>query len=364
MKKNIISTFLLILFSLVSINAYCQNEELPHSMIHLIRTGNYFGSACRSDITFPNQREFNLSLSSIVKYKIYSEGETSITLNQSCPGTQSMPASSRSAQININIKRGNEYYILYNAGTFKEAQKEEVEKYLGKIKNIMKQEENLDFPINKSSLRGIASKSGKGQGTCFLISEAGYFITNYHVIENAKEITVKGIDGDFSTKYGATVVSSDPTNDLALLKISNKNVKFKIPYAIRSTGIQQGEKIYAMGYPLTYALGDEIKLTDGIISAKSGVQGDISKFQISAAVQPGNSGGPLIDDEGNIIGVIYAKSTIADATNYAIKASYLETFLKNVDGFDYPTLTNSIKSKPLTSKVSELKNNIFIVETN
>ncbi|KAA9338838.1 S1C family serine protease [Adhaeribacter soli] len=361
-KFSFFSFFFLVLL-VCSLTANGQNNDLPHATINLVRTGNYFGSACRSDITFPNQREFNLSLGSIVKYKIYSEGDIAITINQSCPASQYSPATSRSAQINVNVKRGNEYYVLYNGGNFNEAQKADVEKYLNKIKNVMKQEENLDFPINKSSLRGIASKSGEGQGTCFLVSDAGYFVTNYHVIENAKEITVKGIDGDFSTKYGVTIVSTDPSNDLALLKISNKNVKFKIPYAIRSTNIQQGEKIYAMGYPLTFALGDEIKLTDGIISAKSGVQGDISKFQISAAVQPGNSGGPLIDDEGNVIGVIYAKSTIADATNYAIKASYLETFLKNVEGFDYPVYSNSLKTKPLTAKVAELKNNIFIVET-
>jgi S1-C subfamily serine protease len=63
-----------------------------------------------------------------------------------------------------------------------------------------------------------SQKSGKGQGSCFAISPNGYLITNYHCVENAKEITVKGIDGDLTTKYGATVVASDPSNDLAILK--------------------------------------------------------------------------------------------------------------------------------------------------
>lgn len=203
-----------------------------------------------------------------------------------------------------------------------------------------------------------------GQGTCFLLSSSGYFVTNHHCVEGAKEIVIKGIDGDFTTKYGALVVATDPSNDLALLKISNKNLKFDAPpYAIRSSGVAQAEKVYALGFPKADAMGQEVKVTEGIISAKSGVGNDISKFQISAAVNPGNSGGPLIDEQGNLIGVIFAKSTIAESAGYAVKASYLETFLKNVDGFEYPVLTNTIVDKPLTDKVAALKNFIFIVES-
>jgi V8-like Glu-specific endopeptidase len=344
-------------------------EELPFATIHFLRSGKFMGSACRTDITFPNQREFNLSLGSLINYKIYSEGDIAVTLEIRCPASQYSPASTSTMQLDLKVERGKEYYTLFDVGGknggFKEVKKEDIQALLDKTKNIMKQEENLDLPINKSSLKGIAKKDGKGQGTCFLISSNGYLVTNYHVIENAKEITVKGIDGDFTTKYSATVVSTDQSNDLALIKLGNKNLKFSNPsFAIRSSGVAQGEKIYAYGYPIAFAMGDEIKLTDGIISAKSGVQGDISKFQLSAAVSPGNSGGPLIDEQGNLIGVIYAKSTIAEAANYAIKASYLESFLKNVDGFEFPNLVNTIKDKSLTDKVAALKSLIFIVETN
>ncbi len=104
-------------------------------------------------------------------------------------------------------------------------------------------------------------------------------VTNYNCIENAKEITVKGIDGDFTTKYGATLVASDPSNDLALLRIGNKNVKFNIlPFGLRSGGVAQAEKVYALGFPSAGAMGAEVKITEGIISAKSGVGGDVSKF--------------------------------------------------------------------------------------
>ena len=230
---------------------------------------------------------------------------------------------------------------------------------IGKIVNIAEDTENQV---------GYASKNkqhNKSQATCFLINEEGYLLTNFHCIENAKEITIKGIDGDFTTKYGATIIASDPSNDLALVKINNKNVKFNTPpYAIRSSGVAQAEKVYALGFPMAEAMGQEMKITDGIISAKSGVHGDISKFQISASVNPGNSGGPLIDEQGNLIGVIYAKSTVAESAGYAIKASYLESFLKNVEGFNFTNLTNSLKEKSFTEKINLLKAYIYIIETN
>jgi S1-C subfamily serine protease len=287
--------------------------------------------------------------------KVFSEGRLSLTyLDGVYP-----------RNLNLDVRTNNDYYVLYKVYTGKFLAIDSAEwfkDYKPKVRNLISIEEDIQQPWGKVDK---AKASGKGQGTCFVLSSLGFLITNYHVIENAKDITVKGIDGDFTTKYGASVVGSDPSNDLALLKIGNKNIKFATPpYAFRSSGVAQAEKVYALGFPAAEAMGQEVKITEGIISSKSGVGNDLSKFQISAAVNHGNSGGPLIDDQGNVIGVIFAKSTIAESAGYAVKASYLETFLKNVDGFEFPNLTNTIKDKPLTDKVSELKNFIFIVETN
>lgn len=264
----------------------------------------------------------------------------------------------------INVELGKTYYFKIDMwdGNHKLIDSLDGLSLMAKKTNHVKFQEDESDPIVK---RSDLPKSGKGQGTCFLISDKGYFITNYHCIENAKEVTIKGIDEDFTTKYTAIVVATDPTNDLALLKINNKNVRFdSLQYGIKTTGVNQAEKVYALGFPSAEVMGTELKITDGIISAKSGAQGDISKYQISAPVNPGNSGGPLIDENGDLIGVIYAKSKIAEAAGYAIKASYLDLFLKNVEGFEMPVLQNKIKNKPLTDKVAYWKKNIFIVETN
>ncbi|MBK7970526.1 MAG: trypsin-like peptidase domain-containing protein [Bacteroidetes bacterium] len=84
------------------------------------------------------------------------------------------------------------------------------------------------------------------------------------------------------------------------------------------------------GLPVTGYHGDEVKLTNGIISAKSGFHGDITSYQISAAVQPGNSGGPLFDENGNLVDILSAKHSEAENASYAVKISYLINLLQNL----------------------------------
>jgi S1-C subfamily serine protease len=363
--RAIMKLFLIsVTFMLVSNYLMAQDkDELPGSTIYFVRHGNPLYAGFMMDLVLPHQRQFSIGSNTVVKYKIYSEGEVNVTLD--ILGTRNGDPYQMTRQVSINVTSGKDYYVLCSVKSIESVEKSEVEKMIAKCKNIIKQEENIEVPIIPSSIRNAAKKNGKGQGTCFLISPEGYVVTNFHCIENAKEITIKGIDGDFTTKYGAIVIASDPSNDLALLKLSNKTLKFDSPpFAVRSGGVAQAEKVYALGYPVADAMGTEMKITDGIISAKSGLQGDISKFQISAVVNPGESGGPLLDEQGNLVGVIYAKSTVAEAAGYAVKASYLETFLNNVDGFNFPSLMNTLKDKPLTEKVAIMKTFIFILESN
>jgi S1-C subfamily serine protease len=298
----------------------------------------------------------NLKGSELLNLKLYSTGRINITVLFTNFKLSTIVQINEPREIFMTTSMG------FTGATINETEQSNFNTVAVKRVGDVDLEEDMNNPWGKLE---NGKKSGKGQGTCFAISPEGYVITNYHCVENAKEITIKGIDGDFTTKYAASVIASDPSNDLALLKVLNKNVKFdSLPYGVKSSNVNQAEKVYTLGFPAATAMGAEMKITDGIISAKSGVGGDISKFQISAAVNPGNSGGPLIDEQGNLIGVIFAKSTIAESAGYAIKASYLETFLKNVDGFEFPTFVNSMKDKPFTEKVADWKNYIFIVETN
>lgn len=105
-------------------------------------------------------------------------------------------------------------------------------------------------------------------GSAFALKD-GYLVTNYHVVENANSIKIIGVKGDFNIEYNATVIASDKTNDLALLRISDSRFAGFgiIPYSVKSTSAQVGEDIFVLGYPLTSSMGDEIKLTTGVILA-------------------------------------------------------------------------------------------------
>ena len=181
------------------------------------------------------------------------------------------------------------------------------------------------------------STQAQTQGTGFAISSSGYIVTNYHVVEGGNNIQVLGIKGDFSKKYTAKVVLFDEKNDLAILKVGVS--LGTLPYIFRKSMASVGESVFVLGYPLTASMGNEIKLTDGLVSSKSGFGGDITLYQISAPVQPGNSGGPVFDKSGNVIGVICAKHLNAENASYAVKLTYLTSLIESIS--TPPTLPSS-----------------------
>lgn len=203
-------------------------------------------------------------------------------------------------------------------------------------------------------------------GTGFAISSDGLIVTNYHVIENAKSIKVKGVNGNFSQSMNVEILQEDKINDLAILKITDP--KFKtlgiIPFKLKSSISDAGEDVFVLGYPLTATMGDEVKLTTGIISSKTGFQGNLSQYQISAPIQPGNSGGPLFDKSGNVIGVINSKHVDTDNVGYAIKGSYLQNNIDVLNQNISQSNTGLLLNKNLPEKVKILRNYVFIIEVN
>jgi S1-C subfamily serine protease len=199
-------------------------------------------------------------------------------------------------------------------------------------------------------------------GSCFLISPEGYIVTNIHVVENHRSIKIKGIEGNFDKEYEAEVAAKDEKSDLAVLRLKDKTVKFTTPpYALRTQGVNTGEDISVLGYPLGPKLGDEIKLTTGVISAKSGYKGNAAEFQISAPAQPGNSGGPLFDAQGYIIGVVYAKVMGAENITYAVKAPFVQTLVATLPEAHISD-KNTIESQNLPQRVAACSKYIYIIK--
>ena len=200
-------------------------------------------------------------------------------------------------------------------------------------------------------------------GTGFALKD-GYIVTNYHVIEGANSITIQGVNGNFNIQYNTSIVGTDKINDLALLKVTDPTFKGFgiIPYSISSAISEVGEEIFVLGYPLTSTMGDEIKLTTGVISSKTGFQGDIALYQISAPIQPGNSGGPLFDKNGNVIGIVSAKHKDAENVGYAVKTLYLQNLIESSLSSAIIPMTNSISEKTLPDKVKKLKTFVYMIK--
>jgi S1-C subfamily serine protease len=213
---------------------------------------------------------------------------------------------------------------------------------------------------------GDIQKFAPSSGTGFAISSDGYIVTNYHVINGATNINVRGINGDFSKTFKAKIIVEDKNNDLAIIKIDDYSFSSlgAIPYLIQSRTCDVGSSIFCMGYPLRATMGDEVKLTNGIISSKSGFKGDITTYQITAPVQPGNSGGPLFDDKGNLIGIINAKHLGAENVSYAIKTSYLMNLIDIMPSTPKFQTINTLAGKTLAEQVKIIKNYTYIIETN
>ncbi len=209
-------------------------------------------------------------------------------------------------------------------------------------------------------------KEHVSSGTGFAISSDGYIVTNHHVTNGAKSINVKGVNGDFSKVYSAKIILEDQKNDLSIIQINSPGFTSlgSIPYTIASRPSDVGSSVFVLGYPLRSTMGDEVKLTNGIISSKSGFQGDITSYQITAPVQPGNSGGPLFGENGNILAIINAKHIDAENASYAIKSSYLLNLIDLLPTAITLQNKNSVSGKSLSEQVQILKKYVYIIEIN
>lgn len=192
------------------------------------------------------------------------------------------------------------------------------------------------WPKTAPEAHRTESATGGASGTGFLLSRDGLIATNWHVVADAKNIGVAfpAWNGSIS----AEVVIRDVVNDLVVLRLSD-TAKLattcpELPFQLSSSkGVTLGQRVSTVGYPLTPILGSNPKFSEGVVSSKTGFQDDPRSFQISAEVQPGSSGSPLFDSEGNIVGIVVATldagklyqmaSALPQNVNWAIKSDYL-----------------------------------------
>jgi S1-C subfamily serine protease len=237
------------------------------------------------------------------------------------------------------------------------------------LENIIVKEFLTAEELEKKAPKGIVANSieWKGNGTGFFINEKGYIATNYHVVKDVTEIQVEYFQKGIKYTYSAKVIVTDKQNDLAIIQIQDSrfNSLPNIPYVFSSTIKDVGTQVFALGYPMADVMGSEIKFTDGKISSKTGMQGDITVYQISVPIQPGNSGGPLFDSKGNLVGItssaLNKEYFNSENVNYAIKSTYLKNLIDVMpETIPLPNYLD-IYNKPLTEKIKILSDFIPLI---
>jgi S1-C subfamily serine protease len=186
-------------------------------------------------------------------------------------------------------------------------------------------------PVRASAEPRIAST-----GTGFFVDSRGHLVTNAHVVQDCRSVRRTGSEAVLE------VIRMDPENDLALLRAPGSTPSVA---AFRGgRGVRSGDAVVAVGFPLSGLLASEANVTTGTISALAGIRDDFRFLQITAPVQPGNSGGPLLDESGNVVGVVTSKlnavrmaqitGDIPQNINFAVNASVVRMFLDAI-GIEY-----------------------------
>jgi S1-C subfamily serine protease len=215
------------------------------------------------------------------------------------------------------------------------------------------------------------SSKPKSSGSGFFITSNGILATNAHVVENAESLEVQISNEIGKFEYSAKVLLVDEQNDVALIQIDDTDFKglSEIPYSLVEKA-DIGEKVFTIGYPLNTVMGSNYKVTDGIVSSASGISDDLRYYQISVPLQPGNSGGPLFNKNGDVIGITSAQlngeavGTNIENVNYAVKISYLINLYKMLPNSQNLATNPKSASVELQQQVKTLKNYVCLINVN
>ncbi|MDP4261528.1 MAG: serine protease [Bacteroidota bacterium] len=201
----------------------------------------------------------------------------------------------------------------------------------------------------------------KTAATGFLINGRGLMITNAHVVKNSKNIRVFNTKGE---QFNAYVLRLDPARDVAIIKIDDPQFKslVSLPYGISKASSEIAEPVFTLGFPR-----EDIVYGEGYLSAKTGFNGDTLSYQIAIPANPGNSGGPVFNRNGEVIGILSAKETEAESTVFAIQSKYiykaLDELKKNplYENVKLPS-KSSIDKLDKVQQVKKIQDCVFMVK--
>jgi S1-C subfamily serine protease len=217
----------------------------------------------------------------------------------------------------------------------------------------------------------IDIKSGvlKSTGTGFFLNIKGAIATNAHVVSGAKRLEVVLNTKKGLMTYDAKVLKVDAINDVAIIQIEDDSFKNLplIPYTFINN-MSPGANVFTIGFPINDVMGINYKVANGIISSNSGIMDDVRFYQITVPLQPGNSGGPLFNSKGNIVGITTsslndgAVGVKTESVFYSIKVAYLLSLYDMLTDAPKLNLVSTLGNKNLEQQVDVLKEFVCIIK--
>ena len=226
--------------------------------------------------------------------------------------------------INYSLKKSNSQYNT-------------ISREVGAIKKVQAQQQatqNKLIEIINTKTKPAPPSDVRYTGTGFAVTNDGYFVTAYHVISDCDSVYIQNHDGDY---FKAFVVNFSAEADVAILKVEKKNFHFgkgEVPYTFAANKSGLGANIFTLGYPK-----DEVVYSEGYISARNGYQGNAQQYTLELPAGHGQSGSPVIDGDGNVLGLLTAIGGQNEANTYAVSAKAVVELLHttpNAGSFHLP----------------------------
>lgn len=237
----------------------------------------------------------------------------------------------------------------------------DIEELRRKVNKLEVRTNSQDVQLNDVKKKIDPNASVTFGGTSFLVDPKGYLLTSAHVVANASQVFVQNSKGQ---DLRARIVFTDKKTDLAILKIDDEDFKAlnSLPYGFKKSSTDLAEPVFTLGFPK-----DEIVYGEGYLSAMTGSQGDTMSSQITISANPGNSGGPVLNKNGEVIGILNARQTTAEGVVFAIKSKHILRTIEELKAADTSARikvpsSSSIRGLERVQQVKKIEDCVYMVK--